>query len=300
MEGARQLARTLARSVSGWCGAVLVIIPIGIAFIGPFAAPYSPTALVGSPRSAPSGKFLLGTDTLGRDLLSRVLNGGADAILVPVLAIVVAFLIGATVGMWSGFAGGWRDSAAARVVDVLIALPPMLLAIVFISSFGSSTRILVTVTAIFFVPRVVRVVRGATAAVVTQDYVTAARLRGQSSMVTIWREVIPNLYGVLLVEFAGRLANVVIFVATLNFLGLGAQPPSSSWGLMVSDTRDLLRANPLAPLVPALLIAALAVGVSLLADLAAQYLTRAEQGTNALWTRPKTPSLKSPTSASRT
>lgn len=279
---ARSLIRTVARSLSGWCGIVLVVVPLGIAFAGPFLSPYSPTALVGKPRSGPSSAHLLGTDALGRDLLSRVLNGGADAILVPVLAIVVAFLIGASIGLWSGFAGGWRDFAAARVVDVLIALPPMLLAIVFIASFGSSTRILVTVTAIFFVPRTVRVVRGATASVVTQDYVEAARLRGDSLVVIVRRELIPNLYGVLLVEFASRLANVVIFVATLNFLGLGAQPPSSSWGLMVSETRELLRANPLAPLVPALLIAALAVGVSLLADLAAQHLTRAELGTNAI------------------
>jgi peptide/nickel transport system permease protein len=174
--------------------------------------------------------------------------------------------------MWSGYVGGRRDTVLARLVDVLIALPPMLLAIVFVSAFGSTTWILVTVTAIFFVPRIIRIVRGATATVAAEDFVAAARLRGEPAWTILWREIMPSLSGLLLVEFAGRLSNVVIFVATLNFLGLGAQPPSSSWGLMVNETKNLLRTNAFAPLVPALLIAALAVGVSLLADQLAKVL----------------------------
>jgi peptide/nickel transport system permease protein len=264
--------RALLGSVSGAAGALLFLLTVAVAFLGPLVAPHSPTALVGPPRAGLSADHPLGTDTLGRDVLSRVLHGGLDAVVVPTLAVVVAFLVGASVGMWSGYAGGRRDTVLARLVDVLIALPPMLLAIVFVSAFGSSTWILVAVTAIFFVPRIIRIVRGATASVAAEDFVTAARLRGEPASTILRREIMPSLSGLLLVEFAGRLSNVVIFVATLNFLGLGAQPPSSSWGLMVNETKNLLRANAFAPLVPALLIAALAVGVSLLADQLAKVL----------------------------
>jgi peptide/nickel transport system permease protein len=157
---------------------------------------------------------------------------------------------------------------------VLISLPPLLMAIVFISAFGASTTVLVVVTATFFVPRIVRVVRGATAAVVTADYVAAARARGDSTREVVVREVMPNVSGQLIVEFAARLSNVIMFMATLNFLGLGASPPSSSWGLMVSENKLLLRSNPWASLVPALLTAALAVSVNLLSDVLAQRLAR--------------------------
>jgi len=271
--------RGLFGSVSGVVGALLLVLTLGVAVLGPILAPYSPNDLVGVPRSGPSPAHPLGTDSLGRDLLSRVLHGGADAVVVPALAVAIAFVLGAAAGMWSGYVGGRRDSVLTRFVDILIALPPMLLAIVLISAFGSSTAILVAVSAAFFVPRITRVVRGATAGVATQDYVEAARLRGEPPWQIVRREIVPTIAGVLLVELAARLSNVVIFVATLNFLGLGAQPPSSSWGLMVNDTKNLLRSNALAPLVPALLLAALAVGVSLLADQLARYLARDEGAT---------------------
>lgn len=268
----RTKGRAVLGSVSGTVGALLFLVTVAVAFLGPLLAPHSPTELVGPPRAGLSADHPLGTDTLGRDILSRVLHGGVDAVVVPTLAVLVAFLVGASVGMWSGYVGGRRDTVLARLVDVLIALPPMLLAIVFVSAFGSTTWILVAVTAIFFVPRIIRIVRGATANVAAEDFVAAARLRGEPAWTILWREIMPSLSGLLLVEFAGRLSNVVIFVATLNFLGLGAQPPSSSWGLMVNETKNLLRTNAFAPLVPALLIAALAVGVSLLADQLAKVL----------------------------
>jgi peptide/nickel transport system permease protein len=137
---------------------------------------------------------------------------------------------------------------------------------VFIASFGSSTTVLVLVTAIFFVPRVIRVVRGATAAVVASDYVLASRARGDRPGQILRRDVVPNISGQLVVELGARLTNVVMFMATLNYLGLGVRPPDPSWGLLVAENTLLLRTNPLASLVPAALIAALAVGVNLLSD----------------------------------
>jgi peptide/nickel transport system permease protein len=269
----RRTAGTMLRTPSGIVGVVLLAVTLVVAFAGPWLTPQSPTAL-GPPRALPSAEHLLGTDQLGRDVLSRVLHGGLDVVVVPTLATLVAFTLGAAIGMWSGYVGGRSDAVVSRVTDVLISLPPLLLAIVFVAGLGSSTTILVVVSALFFIPRIVRVVRGATAAVATADYVVAARTRGDSTVEIVAREVTPNISGVLVVEFAARLSNVVLFVATLNFLGLGAQPPSSSWGLMVNETTLLLRTNPLAPIVPALLIAALAVSVNLIADQLAAHLAR--------------------------
>jgi peptide/nickel transport system permease protein len=269
----RRAARPFVGSPSGIVGSALLLFTLGIAFVGPFLAPYAPTAL-GPPRARPSAQHLFGTDQFGRDVLSRVLSGGADVVVIPTLAVLLAFAIGAGIGMWSGYRGGRPDAVTTRVVDVLISLPPMLLAIVFASAFGSSTIVLVVVTAMFFVPRIVRVIRGATMAIASADYLTAARVRGDGTLQIIRRDLVPNVSGVLIVEFAARLSNAVIFIATLSFLGLGAQPPSSNWGLMVSESTLLLRSNPLAPLVPAMLIASLAVSVSLLADQLAAYLVR--------------------------
>ena len=244
----------------------MLTVALGCALLGPFLAPFDPVEISGPPRATPSTDHVLGTDQLGRDLLSRVLHGGLEVVLVPTLATLLAFGIGAAIGMWSGFVGGRREGVTTRLVDVLISLPPLLMAIVFISAFGSSVTVLVVVTATFFVPRVVRVVRGATAAVTVSDYILSSRARGDSSRQILWRDVVPNISGQLIVELGARLSNVVMFMATLNYLGLGARPPDPSWGLLVAENTLLLRTNPLASLVPAALIAALAVGVNLLSD----------------------------------
>ncbi|BCB75357.1 ABC transporter permease [Phytohabitans flavus] len=264
--------RSAASSVGVTVGGAALLLALGVALLGPLLAPFDPVAIAGRPRLGPSAEHLLGTDQLGRDLLSRVLHGGWSVVAVPTLATLVAFGIGAAIGVWTGLAGGHRDLVTSRLVDVLISLPPLLMAIVFISAFGSSAVVLVGVTALFFVPRVVRVVRGATAAVVASDYVAASRARGDSTTQILRRDVVPNISGQLVVEFGARLSNVVMFVATLNYLGLGVHPPQPSWGLMVAENTLLLRTNPLAVLVPAALIAALAVGVSLVSDRVAERL----------------------------
>jgi peptide/nickel transport system permease protein len=253
-------------TVAGAIGAIMLIASLGTAFLGPVFRPHDPNELVASPMLRPSLEYPLGTDELGRDLFSRVLSGGINVVMVAVLATVVAFVVGAGLGMASGYVQGRFDLAVTRSVDLLIALPPLLLAIVFISSFGSSLHVLVLVTSAFFVPRIVRIVRGVTVPVVANDYVKASRLRGLSTRTILWRDLAPNIAGILVVEFAARLGSVTMFVATLNFLGLGAQPPSANWGLMVSETLHLLRSNPAAPMTATALIAALTVGVSLLAD----------------------------------
>jgi peptide/nickel transport system permease protein len=257
---------------AGVVGAVLLVVAVGTAAIGSVLSPYDPVAISGRPRLGPSPAHLLGTDQLGRDLLSRVLHGGLSVVTVPTLVTLLAFGLGAAIGLWTGFAGGRRDAVTTRLVDVFIALPPLLMAIVFISAFGSATLVLVSVTALFFLPRVVRVVRGATAAIITSDYVAASRARGDSTAQILRRDVVPNISGQLIVEFGARLSNVVMFIVTLNYLGLGVRPPNPSWGLMVAENTLLLRTNPLAALVPAALTAALAIGVTLVSDRIAERL----------------------------
>jgi peptide/nickel transport system permease protein len=272
----RRAGHLVAGSWSGRTGLALVTLMVLIALLGPVLAPHSPTAIFSEAGSlaAPSSSHLLGTDTLGRDVLSRFLHGGRSLILLSALTTAVAVGIGTLWGLTSGYLRGAFDIVGTRLSDVLLSLPPLLLVMLLVMSLGSSSVVLVTVIAVFFAPRIMRIMRGATQTVCAEDFVTAARARGESTMSVIGREILPNVTGPLLIEVGMRFAYVIIFLSTLNFLGLGAQPPSSDWGLMVSDGRVVMGQAPLLTLVPALGIAAVAVGASLVSDEVASHLGR--------------------------
>jgi peptide/nickel transport system permease protein len=172
----------------------------------------------------------------------------------------------APLGLSSGYLGGRADLAIARLLDTGLAIPSYLTAIVVISSFGTSDLVLVIVVAIVYAPSMARVLRGATQAVAPKDFVLAAQARGESVGYIMGREVLPNIMPTLLVEVAIRLTYAIIFVATLSYLGLGVQPPSSNWGVMVSENRAMLLVHPVIVIVPALLIALLAISINLIAD----------------------------------
>jgi peptide/nickel transport system permease protein len=217
---------------------------------------------------------MLGTDQLGRDVLSRVLYGGRSVLLLPVCAVTLAFAIGGVLGLLAGYRGGRTDQVVTRVADLLMSVPPLLLVMVLVIPLGTSDTVLIATTGIWFAPRIVRIVRAATASVCAKDYVLAARVRGESTVSIVWHEVIPNITGTLLAELALRLNYAIIFITTLNFLGLGVQPPSSDWGLMVSEGRAFLGHRPLISIIPALMIGAAAIGVNLLSDQIAAHLAR--------------------------
>jgi peptide/nickel transport system permease protein len=264
----------MARGSTGRIGLFLTLATVAIALFGPLLAPHSPTALVGPIVRLPSLEFPFGTDQIGRDVFSRVLNGGRTVILLPLLAVTLAFAIGGTLGLLAGYRAGRFDQLVTRGADVLMSVPPLLLVMVLVITLGTSDAVLIVVTGIWFAPRIVRIVRGATASVVARDFVLAAQARGESGMSVIWREVTPNITGTLLAEIALRLNYAIIFITTLNFLGLGVQPPSPDWGLLVSEGRAFLSVQPFIALVPAALIACLAIGINLISDQIATHLAR--------------------------
>jgi peptide/nickel transport system permease protein len=216
----------------------------------------------------------MGTDILGRDVLSRFLYGGRSIVVLPTIAVLASGIIGAGLGLWSGFAGGLADRVATRVVDVFFSVPPLLIGILLVAALGSSWLILVGMVILFFVPRIMRVVRGATQATIGQEYVSAAIARGESTLAILTREILPNITGTLLAELAIRLGYAIVWISTFNFLGLGVQPPTADWGLMVSENRNIIVLTPIASLAPALAVALLAIGVNLCADQIASHLAR--------------------------
>jgi peptide/nickel transport system permease protein len=269
----RNIGTAIITSTEGRIGlAILAALMVLIVF-GPMLAPYSPTAVgVGGLDTGPSSAHPLGTDDLGRDLLSRLLYGGRSVVLVPLVATTLAFAIGGITGLVAGYVGGRFDTFVSRVIDVLIALPPILLVLVVLAAAGSSNLVIIVAVAVVYSPRVARVIRGATQGVMTQDYVLAAQARGEHTLPIVLREVLPNIGPTVFVEFAVRFTYVMIFVTTLNYLGLGLAPPSSNWGLLLSTAQNTIVTNPIASIAPAVAIGALAVGVGLIADAATQGL----------------------------
>lgn len=264
----------VASKSSGRLGVALLVVGLAVAMLGPFIAPYSPTALVSLPLDPPSADHWLGTDQLGRDVLSRLLNGGRSVLILSALAVLVTFAIGAPLGMLGGYRGGWLDPLLSRIADVMLAVPPLILVLIFVFIVGSSNLSIVLLTGLVTAPRVFRIVRGATQGVAEQDYVLAARARGEKTPDIIGRELLPNVTGPLLTEAAIRLNFSIMFIATLNFLGLGVQPPSSDWGLMVSEGRVYLGLAPLISVSPALAIAVLTIGINLVSDQIGAVLAR--------------------------
>jgi peptide/nickel transport system permease protein len=264
----------------GKIGLGIVVGFLAVAIIGPMVAPYDPAEIgVGPPVGGPSLAYPLGTDDLGRDVLSRVLHGGGSVVLIPFLATVVAFIVGGSLGMITGYLGGPTDMIGSRAIDVLLSLPAILMVLVVVTTAGRSDAVLIIATGLVFAPRVARVLRGATRNIAQSEYVQAAQARGERTPNIVGRELLPNISPTLFVEFASRLSFAIIFVATLNFLGLGLQPPSPNWGVMVSESRKTIATTPLATIAPALAIGILSVGIGLIADAATQVIGgRRERG----------------------
>jgi len=275
--------RAILSSAEGRAGVILAVLVLALVILGPLLAPQQPDAINGLALQSPSSSHWLGTDQLGRDVFSRFLAGGRTVLLAPLAATTLAFLIGGLIGMLGAFRGGVLDAGASRLFDLFIALPGLLIVLVVITRVGTSFLAIVIVVSLNFAPRAGRIVRGATQAVVGNDYVAAARLRGERVLWILARELLPNAAPVIIANYCLYLTYSVIFVSTLSFLGLGAQPPSSDWGLMVSQSREFIQVNPWATVAPALGIASMAVAFTLLGDALTRQVSRAiRRGGDAL------------------
>lgn len=253
-------------------GALIVAVFLLMAAVGPMVAPYDFDQIVrdsegsAARRLAPSPEFPFGTDRLGRDILSRVLWGARDIIIIPGIATVLSVLFGTALGLALGYFGGWVDEVISRLFDGLLAIPAMVLALAMLATLGSTPVGLITVVVLLYTPIVTRVIRSAALNLRSAGYVEAARLRGESTPYILFREILPGVLPALAVEGALRFSYAIFLTASLGFLGLGVQPPSPDWGRMVNEARQDFTTLPWTLWFPAGAIATLVIGVNLLAD----------------------------------
>lgn len=275
----RSLPRTVLGTIEGRVGVPLCALMLLLILFGDRFAPYDPSKIgTGIPASTPSSHHLLGTDELGRDVFSRLLSGGRSVLLVPLAAVSLAFLIGGAIGMFAAYRRGVADQLISRTFDLLLAMPPLLVVLVLIVGLGTSKLTLVLTVGLVFVPWVGRLMRGSAQAVVTSEYVQAAVARGESTAWILRKEILPNIAAPLIGAFSLYLTSGIVFVATLSFFGLGDQPPSSNWGLMVAESRGFIDTNPWGTLAPAIAIALLSVSFTLVADAVTRHVVRDTAG----------------------
>ena len=262
-------------------GVVLTVLVLVVALLGPFVVPawtgHGTTSFSGRPFQGGTGLF--GTDNLGRDVLSRFLAGGWRLLAYSALATVLGVGLGAVLGMVAAFRGGWLDALIMRGGDVLLAIPQLVFAMLAITVLGPQGWVLVLVIGITHAPRVARVMRAATAGVVAEDYVLVSQMYAVPQWKILGRDVVPNIMGPLTVEMGLRMTYSIGAVASLSFLGLGMQPPTADWGLMINENRIALSLQPWGVILPVLAIAVLTVGTNLIADAVAG--TSAGRGTTA-------------------
>ena len=244
----------------------MVVFVVLVALVGPLVAPHSPNQPIGFPGAGPSPSAPLGTDFLGRDVLSRVLHGGISIVTVTTVAIVLAYVIGTSIGLIAGFTRGFLDPVMMRCVDLVMAFPPLLLLLLLIVGMGTSTvTVVIGIVAVLAAP-LSRLVYSATLEVAGTSYVEAARVRGERRSAILFKEILPNILPFILASFGYYVSAAVIFAASLGFLGLGAQPPAADWGLLITENQPVIASNVWALVVPAILVALIAVGANLIGD----------------------------------
>ena len=256
----------LGAPLSAKLGLITIMAYLVIALFAPVVAPYSETEILGGAYEVWSDKYLLGTDNLGRDMLSRLIFGARNTIGIALAAVIIAFAIGGVTGMLSAILGGWYDTIISRIVDILMAIPSLVFALLILTILGTSMTTLVLVIAVLDSTRVYRITRAAAMNVAVMDFVEVARLRGEGMWWVIRKEILPNIMAPLLAEFGLRFCFVFLFIAALSFLGLGIQPPTADWGSMVRDNATLINYDDITPLLPAAAIAVLTVAVNFVVD----------------------------------
>jgi peptide/nickel transport system permease protein len=265
--------RGMAARPSGAIGLALVVAHVLLALLSPWIAPHDfkavSAAMILDP---PNAAHWLGTDQLGRDVLTRTIMGGRQAMLVTVVATPIAVVWGGLLGIHLGLAGGRLDDVVMRVVDAFLSLPWILKMLLMVVTFGAGLGVLVPTLAFFYGVPVIRIARAATHGVVARDFVLAARARGHGRFAIIRRELLPNVLDALLVEGAMRWSWMLLAFSSLSFLGFGVSPPTPDWGLMIADARSFMAIAPWAGFAPVVALSSLIIGINLAADALAKTL----------------------------
>jgi peptide/nickel transport system permease protein len=251
---------------TAWFGMAVVTLFCVLAVFAPLIAPYGETEIVGAEFAPWSAQNLLGTDNLGRDMVTRLIFGARNTIGIAVVTTLLAFLVGVTLGLVAGTMRGWVDQVLARTVDVLMAVPSLIFTLLLLSIFGTSMVNMVVIIAAVESTRVFRLARALALGIGVLDYVEAAKLRGEGLWWVMGREILPNASAPLIAEFGLRFCFVFLFVATLSFLGLGIQPPTADWGSMVRENAALITYGDITPLLPAGATALMTVAVNFIVD----------------------------------
>jgi peptide/nickel transport system permease protein len=242
----------------------ILLVHVIVAVTGPLWAPYAPDALlVGDPFERPSRDHLFGTDNFGRDVFSRVVYGERTVLGLSLTAAGLAVIAGSALGLLMAYVRGWIDEVVMRGVDVVMTIPPLILSLLILGGVGASYPVIIATVAFFFAARVATVIRAAALDVVSEDFVTAARLRGESAPSIARRELLPNVTSSVLVEFSLRTGYAVLFIAGLSFLGFGSAPPTPDWGLMINEGRQYISSASWLVLAPSLALASLVIALSL-------------------------------------
>jgi peptide/nickel transport system permease protein len=251
---------------TAWFGLGVATLCLLAALSAPAIAPYGETQVVGREFAPWSRAHLLGTDNLGRDMLTRLIYGARNTVGLALVTTVLAFGLGGVAGLLAGALGGWVDQVLGRVVDVLMAIPSLIFSLLLLTIFGTSVASMILVIAAIEATRIFRLARALALGIVVLDYVEAAKLRGEGLGWVMFREILPNATAPLVAEFGLRFCFVFLFVSALSFLGLGVQPPTADWGSMVRDNAALITFGDVTPLLPAGAIALLTVAVNFVVD----------------------------------
>jgi peptide/nickel transport system permease protein len=256
----------LVRSKSATIGVAVILLWVFIAIAAPIISPYSPTEMSGTKLESPSREHWLGTDHIGRDVLSRLFWGTRVVVLLAPVSVLLGIMIGAPLGLTSGYVGGVVDTLIMRGSDILMSFPTLLIYILIITSIGPSALIVVISVAIGNVPTVTRIVRSLALDERTKDYVNAARLRGERRSYILLREILPNVSGPIIVDATIRIGYAIMAIGSLGFLGLGIPPPTPDWGGMINEGRQWIFLMPWVVLAPAAALSSVVIALNLVAD----------------------------------
>lgn len=248
-------------------GALIVLIYVFVATFAPWLAPYDPYEInLENKLLSPNSSHWMGTDDKGRDILSRIIYGSRLSMGIGFAAVIFGAFFGIMMGMVAGYYGGWVDAILSRMLDVMLAFPGILLALAIISALGPSLLNVTFAVGVFSIPLFARIARGSTMEVRNLEYIDAIRSLGANDTTIIFNHILPNILSPLIIQATLRLATAILSAAGLSFLGLGAQPPSSEWGTMLSNGRDFLFSAPHVAIFPGLAIAFLVMGFNLFGD----------------------------------